>query len=463
MMPDLSLQNFLSWAAQVSVIALAGAVLPAIFRIHHPRSHLAWCHALLLACIVLPLIQPWHHPVISSPTASHPELADTANVTDGTPSGQAPIPWSRIVAWILLAGIVARLCWFLGGLRQIRRYRNAATPLRCLPEPVRRARKLTNRDAFFYISTGNIGPVTFGWFRPIILLPESFLTLKPDAQCAIVCHELLHVKRKDWLITVIEELIGASLWFHPAVWWLLSQTKLAREQIVDSEVIRLTAAPDPYIDVLLEMAGAHPDRAPVPAPLLLYRSHLIRRLRSLLIDCPISTLRLMWSYASMAAVVAVSGCLAFTSFPLMGQPQIQGTVVPVTVSSHDTSPQASSPAPILAGSGSMEGVFRVGGGVTAPKLITQVDPEYSDAAREALTQGTVVVQAVVQPDGTMSVARILRSLNPELDQNALRAMSQWRFEPGTFRGKPVPVEIDVEVSFKLRRDPSDTMKRSEGA
>ena len=113
--------------------------------------------------------------------------------------------------------------------------------------------------------------------------------------------------------------------------------------------------------------------------------------------------------------------------------------------------------------GSMEGVFRVGGGVTAPKLITQVDPEYSDAAREALTQGTVVVQAVVQPDGTMSVARILRSLNPELDQNALRAMSQWRFEPGTFRGKPVPVEIDVEVSFKLRRDPSDTMKRSEGA
>ena len=99
----------------------------------------------------------------------------------------------------------------------------------------------------------------------------------------------------------------------------------------------------------------------------------------------------------------------------------------------------------------MEGVFRVGGGVTAPKLITQVDPEYSDAAREALTQGTVVVQAVVQPDGTMSVARILRSLNPELDQNALRAMQEWRFEPGTFRGEPVPVEIDVEVNFKLRR------------
>ncbi len=451
MIPELSLQNFLSWAAQVSAFALVGAVLPSIFRIHHPRSHLAWCYALLLAALVLPLIQPWHYPVVSSATPPHPEPADSANVAHSTPAGRAAIPWSLIVGWILLAGIVARLCWFLAGLYRIRRYRTAATPLRCLPEPVRWARTLTHRDGIFCISTSNTGPVTFGLFRPVILLPESFLTLKPDAQCAIVCHELLHVKRKDWLITVIEELIGACLWFHPAVWWLLSQTKLAREQIVDSEVIRLTAAPDPYIDVLLAMAGADPGSSLVPAPLFLYKSHLIRRLRSLLIDCPISTLRLMWSYASMAAVVAVTGFLAFTSFPLMGQQQTQEAVLPETVSSRGNSPQTVLPTPMPAGGAAMEGVFRVGGGVTAPKLIAQVDPEYSDAAREALTQGTVVVQAVVQPDGTMSVARILRSLNPELDQNALRAMREWRFEPGTFRGEPVPVEIDVEVNFKLRR------------
>ncbi|HYR87192.1 MAG TPA: M56 family metallopeptidase [Terriglobia bacterium] len=442
MMPELSLQNFLSWALQVSVIALTGAVLPAIFRIHHPRSHLAWCYVLLLASIMLPLIQPWHQPAASGATASHPEPADTPHVIHSTSSPGAAIQWRPFVGWILLAGIVARLCWFLAGLYQIQRYRAAATPLRCLSEPVRWARKLTNRDGLFCISAGDIGPVTFGFFRPIILLPESFLTLKPDAQCAIVCHELLHVKRKDWFVTVIEELIGACLWFHPAVWWLLSQTKLAREQIVDAEVIRLTAAPDPYIDVLLAMAGARTENSLVPAPLFLHKNHLVRRLRSLLIDCPISTLRLMWSYASMAAVVAVTGCLALTSFPLMGQPQIEKAVVSETVSS---------PTPGLEGGASMEGVFRVGGGVTAPKLITHVDPEYSDEAREALTQGTVVVQAVVQPDGTMSVARILRSLNPELDQNALRAMKQWRFEPGTFRGVPVPVELDVEVSFKLRR------------
>lgn len=443
MMPLLTLQNFLSWAAQVSLLALIGAVLPAFFRIRHPRSHLAYCYALLLACMVLPLIQPWQHPVVINATATHPELPNVMPVSHGTPPVRAALSWNCIAGWILFAGIIARLCWFLAGLSQIRRYRTSAVPLRCLPESVRSARKLTNRDAVVCISANDLGPVAFGLFRPIVLLPESFLSLEPDEQCAIVCHELLHVKRNDWLVTVIEELVGACLWFHPAIWWLLSQTKLAREQLVDAEVIRLTAAPDPYIDALLAMAGAHPDRALLPAPLFLYKRHLVQRLRSLLIDCPISTLRLLWSYASMAAVLAVTGWLSFASFPLMGQPRVQ-EAVPAS----DISPQTSAAMP--ESSGSMEGVFRVSGGVTAPKLIKRVDPEYSDAARESRIQGTVIVQGIVQTGGTISVTRVLRSLNPELDHSALDAMKQWRFEPGKLRGVPVPVELDVEIGFNLK-------------
>jgi|SRR5438552_662604 len=113
MMPVLSLQNFLSWAAQVSVLALIGAALPAIFRIRHPRSHLAYCYALLLACIVLPLIQPWQHPFVPSATGSYPELPDVAKVTPSKPAVGAALPWRGIVGWTLFAGIVARLCWFL--------------------------------------------------------------------------------------------------------------------------------------------------------------------------------------------------------------------------------------------------------------------------------------------------------------------------------------------------------------
>jgi len=285
-----------------------------------------------------------------------------------------------------------------------------------------------------------MGPVTFGVFRPFILLPSSFLSLDRDAQCAIVCHELLHVKRNDWLATIIEELMGACLWFHPAMWWLLSQTKLARERIVDAGVIRLTGAPDAYINALLTTAGVDPVRALLPAPMFFSKRHLARRLRAMIIDSPMSRLRLTSAYASMAAVLVVTGYLAFASFPLTGRPEIQEAAI------HEPARD-----PILEANGSMEGIFRVAGGVTPPQLITRVEPEYSDAAREALTQGTVIVQAIVQTDGTLSVARILQSLNPELDRNAVLAMQQWRFEPGKLKGMPVPVELDVEVSFKLKR------------
>ena len=160
----------------------------------------------------------------------------------------------------------------------------------------------------------------------------------------------------------------------------------------------------------------------------------------MLIDSPVSRLRLTSSYASMAAVLVVTAYLVFASFPLTGLPRIQ-------------EPAAPQPArwPILEGFGSMEGVFRIGEGVTPPKLIMHVDPEYPEEAREALTQGTVVVQAIVQTDGALSIARVLQSVTPELDRNAVLAMQQWRFEPGTWKGMPVPVEIDVEPSFKLKR------------
>ena len=64
MIPETFLDNLQSWAIQVFVIASIGALLPLIFRICHPRSQLAYCHLLLAACLVLPVIQPWQHPVV---------------------------------------------------------------------------------------------------------------------------------------------------------------------------------------------------------------------------------------------------------------------------------------------------------------------------------------------------------------------------------------------------------------
>jgi beta-lactamase regulating signal transducer with metallopeptidase domain len=66
-------------------------------------------------------------------------------------------------------------------------------------------------------------PVTFGFFRPVVLVPPQFPSLDRRAQSAILVHEFFHVQRGDWLFTLAEELVRVLFWFHPAVWWLLGE------------------------------------------------------------------------------------------------------------------------------------------------------------------------------------------------------------------------------------------------
>jgi len=89
------------------------------------------------------------------------------------------------------------------------------------------------------------------------------------------------------------------------------------------------------------------------------------------------------------------------------------------------------------------------GGVTAPKVIYSIDPEYTNEARQARHQGTVILWAVVGPDGRVYGLRIRRPLGMGLDEKAMEAVQQYRFEPGKKDGKPVPVRVVVEVSFRL--------------
>jgi TonB family protein len=89
--------------------------------------------------------------------------------------------------------------------------------------------------------------------------------------------------------------------------------------------------------------------------------------------------------------------------------------------------------------------------VTVPKLTKQVKPSYTEGAMARKTQGTAVLQAVVERDGVPGDIRVLVSLDPELDQQAVRAFRGWRFQPGTFEGEPAAVIVTVEMTFTLRR------------
>jgi len=101
------------------------------------------------------------------------------------------------------------------------------------------------------------------------------------------------------------------------------------------------------------------------------------------------------------------------------------------------------------GGGIGGGVFRVGGGVSAPKAVYAPDPEYSEEARKAKYQGTCVLWLVVGPDGHPRDIKVARTLGLGLDEKAIEAVKTWKFEPAMKDGKPVAVQINVEVSFRL--------------
>lgn len=104
------------------------------------------------------------------------------------------------------------------------------------------------------------------------------------------------------------------------------------------------------------------------------------------------------------------------------------------------------------GGGTGGGVYRPGNGVELPQVLRQVRPQYTADAMRAKVQGTVVLDCVVLPDGSVGNVTVTRSLDPVfgLDQEAIKAARQWRFIPGTRFGKPVPVLVQIELTFTLR-------------
>lgn len=101
------------------------------------------------------------------------------------------------------------------------------------------------------------------------------------------------------------------------------------------------------------------------------------------------------------------------------------------------------------GGGIGGGIFRVGGGVSAPRALDTPDPEYSEEARKAKYQGTCVLWLIVGPDGKPRDVKVARALGMGLDEKAIEAVRNWKFSPAMKDGKPVAVQINVEVNFRL--------------
>jgi periplasmic protein TonB len=101
------------------------------------------------------------------------------------------------------------------------------------------------------------------------------------------------------------------------------------------------------------------------------------------------------------------------------------------------------------GGGYGGGIYRIGNGVSQPVAVYSPDPDYSEEARKAKYQGTVILAVVVGPDGRVHDPRVQRSLGMGLDEKAIETIRQWKFDPAKKDGQPVAVAISIEVNFHL--------------
>ena len=95
-------------------------------------------------------------------------------------------------------------------------------------------------------------------------------------------------------------------------------------------------------------------------------------------------------------------------------------------------------------------VYRIGGDILPPRVVSKTDPNYTQEAKDARIQGTVVLSLVVNEDGKAEDIEVVRGIDPGLDLNAVDALGKWQFDPATKDGKPVAVQATIEVNFKLK-------------
>ena len=295
-MSTLLFDNLLSWSAEFAILAMAACA--AAYALRHARARLYFWQAILAVALMLPAIAPWKQSVdVALPLPPPVVLA-----THGVPVSNVPVSmtWGFEQLLVLLAaGAFLRLAWVGLGLLRLSRIRKRAERLQEPPVAF-------GGSASWYVSDQVSGPVTFGWLRPIILLPVNVRDLPASAQEAIASHELFHVHRRDWLFVMAEEIIRSVLWFHPAVWFVLSRIQLAREQVVDQQVVDATRDRAGYLEALVSVAAQRLEPDVAPAPLFLKKRQLAVRVQALLKETSMSASRLA-AHVSVAASVAVLG------------------------------------------------------------------------------------------------------------------------------------------------------------
>ena len=314
-MNTVALWNLAAWSLQAAVIIAAGLAAMHLLRFDAPAVRYFFLRVLLLCCLALPLLQPRiatgeARPQITTAAGEASVAAPGAHRED--PSREDTTPWAAVAIALIVTGTCVRLVWVALGIWRLRSMRlegELAGPDDGI-EDLRRV--ITGRASIRFVA--QLGqPVTFGVWSPVILLPASVREQPAGIQRAILAHELWHVRRRDWLWTLLEELTRAVLWFHPAAWILLPRIQAAREEVVDELSILTTGSRRTYVDALLTYAD---NTRWLAATAFARRRHLVQRLVLISKEAVMSGKRVVASGAAVAAVIVATSWYAVQALPM---------------------------------------------------------------------------------------------------------------------------------------------------
>jgi protein TonB len=319
----------MAYLLQIACITLLADVLLRVIPVRAAGFRYAYWRLVLAGS----LLAPWllRTTVISEAVEFVP-VGPVAAAIDG---GAVARAWSEtgpawfdessmaLLPWFLLAGTVFRLLWVGAGLMRLRAWRRAGEPIvDSLYEEIQQ-RLGTGAELRSVAEVSQ--PVTFGLRRPVVLLPESLRTSTDAIRRAVVTHELVHVRRRDWVWVLGEEALRAALWFHPAIWWLTSRIRLTREEFTDHIAVLASGSRRHYLEALVAFADTVQLE---PAPAFARRAHLFHRITLLSMEPVMSARRVVFSGALVTMLLVTGGWYASEAFPVVVEaeraPAMQG-------------------------------------------------------------------------------------------------------------------------------------------
>jgi bla regulator protein blaR1 len=284
-------------------------------------------------------------------------------------------------------------------------------------------------------SRASLEPGIFGIRRPLLLWPAGISQHLQDAHVeAVLAHEVQHVRRRDNLAAAMHMVVEAIFWFHPLVWWLGTRLVEERERACDEEVLRLGNEPEIYAESILktcEFCVASPLACVSGVTGADLKLRIVRIMTQRSADKLGFLKKLVLVAISLGAVAApiVAGLIKAPAATAQSAQATTGSA-----GNHFADPQQ---------------IYHVGGDVSAPKLVFAPDPQFTEKARRAKYQGVCVISTVVDAQGNPTQVQVVRRLGMGLDKKAVEAVKQYRFTPAMRVGKPVAVEVKIEVNFRL--------------